>query len=156
MLKKIDWTKTGPMGTTTRGGKTSAVNPSGIREIKNAYYTKGYENMSKNVTSNVAKFNKQYSMATKIVDKTGSMYLPEEKMVGAGLAKFGRAAPAVAKGSKLLGGITPGTAALALAEGVYKGTKRALGPGGTQFHTGTGVPVWEDRNPSNNNTKLNY
>ena len=41
-------------------------------------------------------------------------------------------------------------------EGIYKGTKRALGPGGTQFHTGTGVPIWEDRNPSNNNTKLNY
>ena len=151
MFKKIDWTKTGPMRTTTRGGRTSAVNPSGIREIKNAYYTKGYENMSKNVASNVANFNKQYSIA-----KTGSMYLPEEKMVGAGLAKFGRAAPAVAKGSKLLGGITPGTVALTLAEGVYKGTKRALGPSGKQFHTGTGVPVWEDRNPSNNNTKLNY
>lgn len=156
MLKKIDWTKTGPMRTTTRGGITSAVNPSGIREIKNAYYTKGYENMSKNVASNVANFNKQFSIATKVVDRTGSMYMPEEKMVSAGLAKFGRAAPAVAKGSKLLGGITPGTVALTLAEGVYKGTKRALSPGGTQFHTGTGVPVWEDRNPSNNNTKLNY
>jgi hypothetical protein len=112
--------------------------------------------MSKNVTSNVAKFNKQYSIATKIVDKTGSMYLPEEKMVGASLAKFGKAAPAVAKGSKLLGGITPGTIALTLAEGVYKGTKRALSPGGTQFHTGTGVPVWEDRNTKNIGSKLNY
>ena len=156
MLKKPNWIKTGPMGTTTVGGKTSAINPSNIREIKNAYYTKGYENMSKNISKNVAAFNKQYSIATKIVDRTGSMYLPEEKIVGASLAKFGKAAPAVAKGSKLLGGITPGAVAVTLAEGVYKGTKRALNPGGTQFHTGTGVPVWDDRNPSNNNTKLNY
>lgn len=155
MLKKPNWIKTGPMGTVTVGGKTVAINPSNIREIKRAYNA-GYSTMSKNVASNVAAFNKQYSIAAKIVDRTGSMYLPEEKMVAASLAKFGRAAPAVAKGSKLLGGITPGTLALTLAEGVYKGTKRALSPGGTQFHTGTGVPVWEDRNPSNNNTKLNY
>ena len=66
------------------------------------------------------------------------------------------AAPAIAKGSKLLGGITPGAVALTLVEGVYKGTKRALSPGGTQFHTGTGVPIWEDRNRANQNTKLNY
>ncbi len=156
MLKKPNWVKAGPMKTTTRGGTTYAVNPSNIREIKNAYYTKGYESMSKNVSKNVAAFNKQYSIATKIVDRTGSMYLPEEKIVGAGLAKFGKAAPAIAKGSKLLGGITPGAVALTLVEGVYKGTKRALGPGGTQIHTGTGVPVWEDGNSSNNNTKLNY
>ena len=156
MLKKPNWIKTGPMGTATVGGKTVAINPSNIREIKNAYYNKGYENLSKNVASNVANFNKQYSIATKIVDRTGSMYLPEEKIVGAALAKFGKAAPAIAKGSKLLGAITPGAVVATLAEGVYKGTKRALGPGGTQFHTGTGLPVWEDRNPSNNNTKLNY
>ena len=37
-----------------------------------------------------------------------------------------------------------------------EGTKRALSPGGTQFHTGTGVPIWEDRNRANQNTKLNY
>jgi hypothetical protein len=156
MFKKIDWTKTGPMGTHTAGGKTTAINPSNIREIKNAFYTKGYENMSKNVASNVANFNKQYSIATKVVDRTGSMLFPEEKMVGAGLAKFGRAAPAVVKGSKLLGAITPGTIAAMVAEGVYKGTKRALSPGGRQFHTGTGVPIWEDRNRANQNTKLNY
>ena len=155
MLKKIDWTKTGPMRTTTRGGITSAVNPSSIREIKRAYNA-GYSTMSKNVASNVAAFNKQYSIAAKIVERTGSMYMPEDKMVSAGLAKFGRAAPAVAKGSKLLSGITPGTIALTLAEGVYKGTKRALSPGGTQFHTGTGVPVWEDRNTKNIGSKLNY
>jgi len=155
MLKKPNWIKTGPMGTTTVGGKTSAINPSNIREIKRAYNS-GYSTMSKNVSKNVAAFNKQYSIAAKIVDRTGSMYMPEEKMVSASLAKFGRAAPAVAKGSKLLGGITPGAVAVTLAEGVYKGTKRALNPGGTQFHTGTGVPVWDDRNSSNNNTKLNY
>ena len=80
MLKKPNWVKAGPMKTTTRGGTTYAVNPSGIREIKNAYYTKGYESMSKNVASNVANFNKQYSIATKVVDRTGSMYLPEEKI----------------------------------------------------------------------------
>jgi|11BtaG_2_1085332.scaffolds.fasta_scaffold137246_1 hypothetical protein len=154
MLKKPNWIKTGPMGTTTVGGKTSAVNPSNIREIARAYNS-GYSTMSKNVSKNVAAFNKQYSIAAKIIDRTGSMYMPEEKMVGAGLAKFGRAAPAVAKGSKLLGGITPGTVALTLAEGVYKGTKRALGPGGTQFHTGTGVPIWEDRNTDNIGSKLN-
>jgi hypothetical protein len=45
---------------------------------------------------------------------------------------------------------------LAAAEGIYKGAKRALGPGGTEFHTGTGVPVWEDRNRANQDTKLNY
>lgn len=155
MLKKPNWIKTGPMGTTTVGGKTVAINPSNIREIKRAYNA-GYSTMSKNVASNVAAFNKQYSIAAKIVDRTGSMYLPEEKMVAASLAKFGKAAPAIAKGSKLLGGITPGAIAATLAEGVYKGTKRALGPDGKAFHTSTGVPVWEDRNPSNNNTKLNY
>ena len=48
-----------------------------------------------------------------------------------------------------------GLAAIA-GEGIYKGTKRALGPGGTQFHTGTGVPIWEDRNRANQDTKLNY
>lgn len=47
-------------------------------------------------------------------------------------------------------------AALAIGEGIYKGTKRALSPGGTQFHTGTGVPVWEDRNTDNIGSKLNY
>ena len=57
---------------------------------------------------------------------------------------------------KILKGVNVASVALAAAEGIYKGTKRALGPGGTQFHTGTGVPVWDDRNPSNNNTKLNY
>ena len=44
---------------------------------------------------------------------------------------------------------------LIAAEGIYKGAKRALGPEGTKFHTGTGVPVWEDRNSTNNKTKLN-
>ncbi len=155
MLKKPNWIKTGPMGTTTVGGKTSAINPSNIREIKRAYNS-GYSTMSKNVSKNVAAFNKQYSIAAKIVDRTGSMYMPEEKMVSASLAKFGRAAPAVAKGSKLLGGITPGAVVATLAEGVYKGTKRALGSGGTQFHTSTGVPLWEDINTDNIGSKLNY
>ena len=45
---------------------------------------------------------------------------------------------------------------LAAAEGIYKGAKRALSPGGTQFHTGTGVPIWEDRNTDNIGSKLNY
>ena len=62
----------------------------------------------------------------------------------------------LARAAKISKGINIAGLALAVAEGVYKGTKRALGPGGTQFHTGTGVPVWDDRNPSNNNTKLNY
>jgi hypothetical protein len=42
-----------------------------------------------------------------------------------------------------------------ISKGIYKGVKRALGPEGTQFHTGTGLPLWQDRNPSNNKTKLN-
>ena len=58
--------------------------------------------------------------------------------------------------AKISKGINIAGFALAAGEGIYKGTKRALGPGGTQFHTGTGVPVWEDRNPANQNTKLNY
>jgi hypothetical protein len=61
----------------------------------------------------------------------------------AGLVKAGKAMNIVGAG-------------MLAAEGIYKGTKRALGPGGTQFHTGTGVPVWEDRNTDNIGSKLNY
>ena len=62
----------------------------------------------------------------------------------------------MAKAAKIYKGINIAGFALAAGEGIYKGTKRALSPDGTQFHTGTGVPVWEDRNPDNQNTKLNY
>ena len=56
----------------------------------------------------------------------------------------------ISRGANIIG------VALAAGEAIYKGTKRALGPGGREFHTGTGVPIWEDRNRSNQNTKLNY
>jgi hypothetical protein len=47
-------------------------------------------------------------------------------------------------------------AGMLAAEGIIAGTKRALGPGGKEFHTGqAGVPVWEDRNRANIGTKLN-
>ena len=47
-------------------------------------------------------------------------------------------------------------AAMIAAEGIAAGAKRALGPGGKEFHTGqAGVPVWEDRNRANIGTKLN-
>jgi len=62
----------------------------------------------------------------------------------------------LARAAKISRGVNLVGLGLAAAEGIYKGAKRALSPGGTEFHTGTGVPVWEDRNPSNNNTKLNY
>ena len=57
---------------------------------------------------------------------------------------------------KISKGINIAGFALAAGEGIYKGTKRALGPGGTQFHTSTGVPLWEDRNTDNIGSKLNY
>jgi len=40
-------------------------------------------------------------------------------------------------------------------EGWSKGYDRATSPDGKQFHTGGGVPYWEDRNSKNNGTKLN-
>ena len=61
----------------------------------------------------------------------------------------------LARAAKISRGVNLVGLGLAAAEGIYKGAKRALGPEGTKFHTGTGVPVWEDRNPSNNKTKLN-
>ena len=65
----------------------------------------------------------------------------ERKAVG--LMKFGKAMNVVG-------------AAMIAAEGIIAGTKRALGPGGKEFHTGqAGVPVWEDRNRANIGTKLN-
>ena len=128
-MAKTDWIKKGPMGTTNIGGKTLAVNISNIREIKRAF-DYGYRTMSKDVAKNVAAFNKQYHLASKVAKG-----FPEERMVSANLAKYGRAAPAIAKGSKLLGGITPGVAVGLGAEAIYKGYKRATGPGGTEFHT---------------------
>lgn len=62
----------------------------------------------------------------------------------------------LARAAKISKGINIAGLALAAGEGIYKGTKRALGPGGTQFHTGTGVPLWEDRNTENIGSKLNY
>ncbi len=61
----------------------------------------------------------------------------------------------LAKAAKISRGVNLVGLGLAAAEGIYKGAKRALGPEGTKFHTGTGVPVWEDRNSINNKTKLN-
>jgi hypothetical protein len=62
----------------------------------------------------------------------------------------------LARAAKISKGINIAGLALALGEGIYKGTKRALSPDGTQFHTGTGVPLWEDRNTENIGSKLNY
>lgn len=62
----------------------------------------------------------------------------------------------MARAAKISKGINIAGFALAAGEGIYKGTKRALGPGGTQFHTSTGVPLWEDRNTDNIGSKLNY
>jgi len=62
----------------------------------------------------------------------------------------------LARAAKISKGINIAGFALAAGEGIYKGAKRALGPGGTQFHTGTGVPLWEDRNTDNIGSKLNY
>lgn len=62
----------------------------------------------------------------------------------------------LARAAKISKGINIAGLALALGEGIYKGTKRALSPGGTQFHTSTGVPLWEDRNTDNIGSKLNY
>ena len=62
----------------------------------------------------------------------------------------------MAKAAKISKGINIAGLALAAGEGIYKGTKRALSPDGTQFHTGTGVPLWEDRNTENIGSKLNY
>jgi len=129
--QQTNWIKKGPMGITDpKYGKISPNNSSNIREIKRAF-DYGYRTMSKDVAKNVASFNKQYHLAAKGL-KAG---FPEERMVSAQLAKYGKVAPAIAKGSKLLGGITPGAVAMLAAEGLYKGTKRALGPGGTEFHT---------------------
>ena len=61
----------------------------------------------------------------------------------------------LARAAKISKGINLVGLGLIAAEGIYKGVKRALGPEGTQFHTGTGLPLWQDRNPSNNKTKLN-
>ena len=61
----------------------------------------------------------------------------------------------LAKAAKISKGINIAGVALAVGEGIYKGTKRALGPGGTEFHTSTGVPIWEDRNTDNIGSKLN-
>jgi len=69
---------------------------------------------------------------------------------------IGAYAAHMAKAAKISKGINIAGLALAAGEGIYKGTKRALGPGGTQFHTGTGVPLWEDRNTENIGSKLNY
>tara|TARA_A200000159_G_scaffold122863_1_gene117379 strand:+ start:4505 stop:5044 length:540 start_codon:yes stop_codon:yes gene_type:complete len=62
----------------------------------------------------------------------------------------------LARAAKISKGINLVGLGLAAAEGIYKGAKRALGPSGTKFHTGTGVPVWEDRNTDNRGSKLNY
>ena len=65
----------------------------------------------------------------------------ERKAVG--LMKFGKAMNIIGAG-------------MLAAEGIVAGAKRALGPGGKEFHTGqAGVPVWEDRNRANIGTKLN-
>ena len=61
----------------------------------------------------------------------------------------------LARAAKISKGVNLVGLGLAAAEGIYKGVKRALGPGGTQFHTGTGVHVWEDRNTDNIGSKLN-
>ena len=62
----------------------------------------------------------------------------------------------LARAAKISRGVNLVGIGLAAAEGIYKGAKRALGPEGTKFHTGTGVPVWEDRNTKNIGSKLNY
>jgi len=120
-MAKTDWFKKGPMG------------QSGIREIKHAYHYLGYDKLSKNAKKNVAAFNKQYNIASNRM--TNSKYFPEQKMVNAKYAKFGKAAPSLSKGAKLLGGVTPGVVVTLGAEGIYKGYKRATGPGGKEFHT---------------------
>lgn len=46
-------------------------------------------------------------------------------------------------------------AALIVEHLIGKGFKRAVGPGGKEFHTGGDLPYWDDRNVKNNGTKLN-
>jgi len=83
-------------------------------------------------------------------------YLKNQMNKNEFLSRSAKFSKGMTTAGKILKGVNVASVALAAAEGIYKGTKRALGPGGTEFHTGTGVPVWDDRNPSNNNTKLNY
>tara|TARA_R100000808_G_scaffold363_4_gene2028 strand:- start:4901 stop:5338 length:438 start_codon:yes stop_codon:yes gene_type:complete len=133
MAKKINWLKRGPVGIHPSGAPTF-----GIREIKHAYHYHGYETMSKNVKANVAAFNQQYNLSAKRIDagrKGFKGYFPEQTMVRSKYAKYGKGSYAVRSGVKAARTFTPGGIAVLAAEGIYKGTKRALGPGGTEFHT---------------------
>ena len=141
MAKKINWLKSGPMKVVPKSGSNPSAyagNITGIREIKHAYHYHGYETMSKNVKANVSAFNQQYHLTANRIDagkKGFKGYFPEQKMVSAKWAKYGKAAPKVKSAVKAAKVFTPGGLAVLAAEGVYKGTKRALGPGGTEFHT---------------------
>ena len=132
-LKKgsTPWHKSGPLG--IHPGARGATSPTfgGIRELKRAYHYLGYETMSKNVKANVSAFNQQYDLAAKA--KPG--HYPENRMVSAKWAKYGKAAPKVKSAVRATKVFTPGGIAMLGVEGIYKGTKRALGPGGTEFHT---------------------
>ena len=134
-LKKgsTPWHKSGPMKAVPKSGAgpAYATNPTNIREIKHAYNYQGYQTMSKNVKANVSAFNQQNHLAA----KAGGKFNPEERMVSAKWAKYGKAAPKVRTAARAAKLFTPGGVAILAAEGIYKGTKRALGPGGTEFHT---------------------
>ena len=133
MAKKINWLKQGPLGIHQGISAGSSTSPTfaGVRELKRAYHYQGYETMSKNVKANVSAFNQQYHLAA----KAGGKFNPEERMVSAKWAKYGKAAPKVRTAARAAKLFTPGGVAILAAEGIYKGTKRALGPGGTEFHT---------------------
>ena len=141
-LKKgsTPWHKSGPMKAVPKSGAgpAYATNPTNIREIKHAYNYQGYQTMSKNVKANVSAFNQQYHLTANRIDagrKGFKGYFPEQKMVSAQWAKYGKAAPKVRTAARAAKLFTPGGVAILAAEGIYKGTKRALGPGGTEFHT---------------------
>lgn len=90
--------------------------------------------LAKKITNSIVKKGPMWTTTTSGGKTTFINLSNIRKIKRAGLVKFGPAATPVAKGSKLLGGITPGAVALTVAEGVYKGTKRALD--NPEFHRG--------------------